>query len=359
MKIFFIIWMFTANSVFAEANDKYNNFELMITPGAAEYDLRRGKESISSDVVALVNRHYGLMKSDDSEVELGGLYSYVEYSKNQYFLMGRFPTNQDKFLRCRIKDKSTVANNNCSRHFLFNVDVDKGAVKRLDTHDLYEISHDGLIATGALQGYSAYGCFLRTALRAGDINLDGKKDIFMFGGVGGFGSDEGGQAIKTTLTIYDGSTKEKVFVEEVSFESFIIDAFGENDTEFQSVSWLGIGSHGGLKRVALEQGVRRFSKLFFQDYDNNGLLDIIVWRKEYRSRLKTDEIEGYKLRKTEFLRYEESDKGFVKQTTTSADIELWLNKLKHTWQDGFPKKSDCRYTKLMTDYSVPKLSIRK
>ncbi|MCP5078408.1 MAG: hypothetical protein GY951_10185 [Psychromonas sp.] len=308
--------------------------------------------------MALVNQYYGNTKDDDAKIDSGSLYSYVEYSKNQYFLMGRFRTAQDKYLRCRKDEKSTSDNNHCEIYFLLHVDMNKGLVKRLDTHDLYEISDNGLIVTGPLQGYDVYGCYLRTALRTSDINLDGQKDIFMFGGVGEFGSDEGGQVIKTTLTIYDGSTTQKQFVEELSYENFIIDDMGENNTKFQSVGWLQMNDNGSLKYVGVRQGVRRFSKLYFKDYDNNGLLDIIIWRKEYGARLKTDNIKGYELQNTEYLRYEESDNGFVRKSTPPVDIELWLNDSKYIWQDGYPKKSECGYgVKLIDDYSEPQLKI--
>lgn len=126
------------------------------------------------------------------------------------------------------------------------------------------------------------------------------------------------------------------------------DAIRENyqgDTDAQHISNLYTGVDVGMP------GYRAYSKLYIQDFDDNNHLDIVVWRKVYRSNRK-GEAEGFTLLRNEWSHFErdleaqeESDAGvtgeYLPQDTEEDVIQDWLAENELTWQKGYPSESEC------------------
>jgi len=98
----------------------------------------------------------------------------------------------------------------------------------------------------------------------------------------------------------------------------------------------------GTSRGNQKPGLRGYSKFYFGDYDDNGSADILVWRKLYRSRLRTQPMGFDKLTDT-LLHYEQTDQGYVRRDDDdeAARVRNWLTTNNLTWQSGFPSKSEC------------------
>jgi len=103
---------------------------------------------------------------------------------------------------------------------------------------------------------------------------------------------------------------------------------------------------------AATTGMRSYSKLYVNDFENDGHEDILVWRKVYVSNNKANLQKGFSLIRDEYVHYERdltaqgsSEAGvtgeYLPQETDSATIQGWLATKNQTWQSGFPSKSEC------------------
>ncbi|GLS26430.1 hypothetical protein [Marinibactrum halimedae] len=231
--------------------------------------------------------------------------------------MGGFGFVGEKYTNCNYFDSSKPYEN-CGIDFMLFVDLKNQKVSRINNHDIPEIGVNSLMETGGLQGYDSYGCYINFALQSADVDLDGRSEVFFFGGVGDFEYRGEGKNVQTTLKIYSGSSYKNIFSEEMSYENFVgedVYSFYLNSQElieYQYISNSMLDSQGMQVQSKIEPSVRRFAKFYFLDVDKNGLLDILVWRKILTARKRTDSVKGYELAETEYARYEEGFSGFEK-----------------------------------------------
>lgn len=344
INLFCILFFLICSDVgFSEAliNEKYNNFKLELLLGLNTRELNQAKVKVPSELFDILNDAYSDAKLE-AFLSNGHLYSAIKYENQYYALIGEFPVGPRKYTNCNYFDKSKPSAN-CSREFLLFVDVDGGSVRRIDTRNVNGLRGLGFIFTGGIEDFDTYGCGLNYALQAGDINLDSMPEVFLFDGVGQLFRGSQGRLVKTNINIYDGKRKKLIFSNELSYENFV----GEeelpyyNAKGYQYISTVEIDGDGAVVASTVNAAERRYSKLYFLDVDENGLLDILVWRKVLSSRLKTDPVKGYQLTNSVLTRYEETAEGFKEKSDSKTSVEKLLYENNLSWDDGFPNENYC------------------
>jgi hypothetical protein len=97
---------------------------------------------------------------------------------------------------------------------------------------------------------------------------------------------------------------------------------------------------------------RSFAKVYSGDFDEDGNLDILMWRKFYKTLELGDSRRGFELNQQGLIHFErdliaqvESPAGitgeYLPQDTPEADIQKWLAENNLTWSKGDPSKSEC------------------
>jgi hypothetical protein len=187
------------------------------------------------------------------------------------------------------------------------------------------------------------GCYDKTPLRYGDVNGNNKNEIVLF--------------LSDDIVVFSPELQKIIFstilkTKDELTSAQVVMGFPElEDTAPQYISENGLY---GKSRNARFPAIRSFAKVFLDDFDGNGKPDIIVWRKLYESRLKTDSILGFKLEGQLFVHYQLESGEYQLQTNTpavdgefewddaqQAKIQGWLTSKNLTWQSGFPSKSEC------------------
>jgi hypothetical protein len=335
---------------------KYGGFELKVKDGVHEYEVRSGKVKLPVDISTLVNRIFGINNDDgwinsgtfglaqDGAVVVHGTYS----SRNKEI--------KKQVSRCDYEDirKEPVAG--CNEHMLLVVHPDSGKVVRLNTKNMAEFgTFDALHSDVWKYKYNAYGCNVANPIRTVDLDLDGNDEVIFIGGFGVMQLDKNDndlmKTFATSLIIFDPDTPSiRLFEHELSYENFYDNneyEFHEKMTNYQTSSPYRLSSKGKMvwsesyDREAPSPGIRRFSKLYFKDFDKNDKLDILVWQREYISRLKSDPLKGLKLNKVTFKLYEESEQGFVEKNIAQEVAEQYMDEYGLTWRDGYPDTNYC------------------
>ncbi len=73
----------------------------------------------------------------------------------------------------------------------------------------------------------------------------------------------------------------------------------------------------------------------------NITLDILVWRKVYKSNLLKDPIAGFAKLSDTYIHHKLINGEYKKQPTEQSVIKGWLEAKNLTWQKGYPSKSEC------------------
>lgn len=322
-------------------SDKYLDFFLDLKKGFNTRELRSRTSHIPGKVFTVIAKAYSM----ENDADLG-IFSALEFGDGKYAVLGGFGSLEDKYTNCNYLTLSKPYEN-CGIDFLIFVDLKSGAVFRADNRGMAEIGENGLMETGGLQGYDTYGCLTNFALQSSDLNLDGKSEVFFFGGSGEFEHRGEGRNLQTILKIYSGTTYQGVFSEELSYENFVgqrtygVYVANQSVINYQYISNSRLDKNGLPVSSTLEPAIRRYAKLYFLDVDENGLLDILIWRKILSSRKLTDRVRGYELLKYEYVRYEESSAGFRKKPMDQGAIKNLIDSFSLSWEDGFPTESYC------------------
>jgi hypothetical protein len=187
------------------------------------------------------------------------------------------------------------------------------------------------------------GCLADSPLRYGDIDQNSEKELVLF--------------LDSDLVVFSPSQQKVIFATRfaISDELAPEDVAGWFDGGLEPPSSQYVASSGfgdGLR--AAFPATRSFAKIFAGDFDNNGKPDILVWRKLYQSRLKTDPLLGFKFEGELFAHYQleggeyqiqfsnpPEDGEFETDPVQQAQIKGWLENKNLTWQKGFPTKSEC------------------
>jgi hypothetical protein len=189
------------------------------------------------------------------------------------------------------------------------------------------------------------GCLYQHPLRYGDITQDGSAELVIFA------QDEYGAL---NASIFSTASKKVIFsVRLATYDAVVNDRLVVADGEEEIASdplanKLTDGQY--LSRIAEEntrmvKGIRpaviNFSKLYFGDFDNDDVVDIVSWRKLYNTRLNQDSVKGFELDRNTLIHYKLVDGEYKKQDTESSVVKGGLTTKNLTWQKGYPSKSEC------------------
>ena len=180
-------------------------------------------------------------------------------------------------------------------------------------------------------GKTNMGCFNQSPLRYGDIDADSQSELVLFLGM---------LKYKHDLVIFSPQYQRIAF----SMRYALQDAMSFEPSQYQFVS--------ETRNKYNEIGMRAYAKAYFGDFDDDNNPDIIVWRKRFTSRLKTDATVGYQLDASQWEHFEKDLTAqaqlpagvtgeYLPQTTDTATIQTWLSEKNLTWQKGYPSKSEC------------------
>ncbi len=195
-------------------------------------------------------------------------------------------------------------------------------------------------------GYDYYGCIDEKPLYKANIIGDIEKDeLFVITGAGHHTDNMRGAGARDHLMlhVYGGEQYNKLFevmLLAVNYRPWNPDN-PPKDYYFPK-------SEFSKAKVKIEgeagEGRKFHSKLFFQDFNENGKMDVLIWQAEHKSR-KIDPMNkpGFDLIRNEFIWYEESanSSGLDKKTITSEQAKMWLKDKSLTWKNGWPNKSFC------------------
>jgi len=179
------------------------------------------------------------------------------------------------------------------------------------------------------------GCFQNTPLRYGDINSDGTDEIVLF--------------LANDIVLFSPDKERIIFSERLSIADWL--TLEETAQEPENKGIPGPPTYQYLSSMLMDDptyqpGYRGYSKLYFDDFDEDGNADILVWRKFYESYEQASKTKGFKKLHDNFQHYErlngtDSSGEFNVQVTDVADIQQWLTASQLTWSKGYPSKSEC------------------
>lgn len=339
---------------------KYEGFELVAKDGVQEYELRSGKTKLPIDITTLVNQRFGISNddgwvnpntyalNDDGTVVVRGVYS----SRNKEII--------ERISRCDYTNAENLTAADCGKYMLLVADPRSGDVVRLDTHGMPEFSvYDAFNSEVWKYDFDAYGCHIANPIKMADIDLDGLSEIFYVGGFGIMQLDKNESEViktfKTTLAIFNPEkSSSNVFRHELSYENFFDRSASEylnKKSSYQVFTPYILEPSGHIVaddyfgKAPIKPAIRRYSKLFFKDFNKNDKLDILIWQREYISRLKSDPVKGFKLNKVVFQFFEEDDSGFVEKSISDETATQYLAEHDLTWRSGYPNTNLCRHRK--------------
>jgi len=180
---------------------------------------------------------------------------------------------------------------------------------------------------GSMLSGSVPFCETKSYLFAADLNLDGYSELFSFEGwYGGYSPGVQGDFDYISLHVNDGVSGKEIFSEVIK--------------EIDSLFYGEIEDYSELSKEARSKLYFRLSKLYFEDFDENDRLDILVWKREYRPLDKYFEYVN-----EQFYHFEESVDGFKETPVSTEQAKKWLKARKLTWRKGFPDQRACKDSK--------------
>jgi hypothetical protein len=91
-------------------------------------------------------------------------------------------------------------------------------------------------------------------------------------------------------------------------------------------------------------GRKIYGKMFVRDFDRNDRLDMLVWKREYKSRKVSDSSgPGFEFDREWFEHYEENatSDGLTHAELSADSAKAWLEEADLRWRDGFPSENRC------------------
>lgn len=190
-----------------------------------------------------------------------------------------------------------------------------------------------------------YGCLINYRVFAQDIDLDGLEEIFWFYG----NVYESPKLYKTSeyltryeidLHIYSGETLENIISTDFVEENYKSEQNKDSPVSYQASAF----PDNNVPYKERDPSYRHLAKLYVADLDEDGLINVLIWRRDYESRLKTDPVKGFKFVQESFSHWEETKlHQFEKQQINNEQGEKWLLDNGLTWKDGFPKETFCQH----------------
>jgi hypothetical protein len=183
------------------------------------------------------------------------------------------------------------------------------------------------------------GCLSKTPLRYGDVNGDKLLFVFFDPSVVVF-SPEREKVDINLLFARDDVMPQAQYDDYMTKGHFSLN--GVTVPQYAALSSIAEYREEQLGKDWLTPAQRSYGKIYIDDFNDDKANDIIMWRKQYFSRAKTDSVTGYKLDAEMFAHYSLVDGEYQLQTDTAPEtIQGWLTAKNLTWQKGFPSKSEC------------------
>ncbi|MFY0639808.1 hypothetical protein QNI23_004315 [Bermanella sp. WJH001] len=187
------------------------------------------------------------------------------------------------------------------------------------------------------------GCYNKTPLRYGDTGGNTSNELVVF--------------LNNDLVVFSPENQKIIFSAQLHTQDELTSnqvRIGFPELEETAPQYISEKGLKGKSRNARFPAMRSFAKIFIDDFNSDGKKDIIVWRKLYESRLKTDPVLGFKLEGELLVHYQLENGEYQLQTnapaehgefvwddTQQTEIKGWLDSKNLTWKKGFPSKSEC------------------
>ncbi len=174
------------------------------------------------------------------------------------------------------------------------------------------------------------GCLNQSPLRFGDVDADAKSELVLF--------------LNGELIIFSPEQGRIVFSTFYEADDWYRQGSLGDENEASDVDGKKYQHHSEM--LALNgyehSAYRSYTKVYVQDFDGDGVSEIVSWRKTYQS-YPVGELTGFKLLSNRYEQYKKDESGeYIPQKDTSeASIQGWLTGKSLTWQSGFPSKSEC------------------
>jgi hypothetical protein len=206
-----------------------------------------------------------------------------------------------------------------------------------------EPTNEGMLTTAQMwleEGHeSSSGCLSKNPLRYGTVNGDELLFVFFDPSVVVF-SPKRGKVDINLLFAQDDVMPDAEYQDYSSRGTFKFSS--GPDPQYAALNSIADNREGRIGKDWLYPAQRSYGKIYIDDFNNDQVNDIVMWRKLYFSKLKTDEVNGYELDAEMFAHYAIVDGEYQLQTDTAPEtIQGWLTSKNQTWQKGFPSKSEC------------------
>ena len=174
------------------------------------------------------------------------------------------------------------------------------------------------------------GCFQNRPLRCGDFDINGVDEVVLMLG--------------QNIVVFSPEQEQIIF----SAHYWMADEIPVEEEERyfpwekkpedpQYIAYSGTG-------VALNEmfpARRSLSKLFIGSFEDERKQDIIIWRKLYESKLRSEPEQGFDLFGETWVHYRMVNGVYQLQETAPEVLENWLASNELTWMDGVPSVSEC------------------
>jgi len=196
---------------------------------------------------------------------------------------------------------------------------------------------------GGMGGHDYYGCIYEKPIFKANLFSPEMAELFVVTGTGNYTSDirGGGTSDSLALHIFDHDDYGKILeieLMEVNYKPFNLDVirkdyyYPKSDYPARNLMFTD------------NEGRKRYSKIFIQDFDENNKLDLLIWTREYKSRkVAVDVKPGFDLVNNTFTHYEENpaNTGFNKKDIDQKTAKAWLEQFNLTWKVGWPNDNLC------------------
>lgn len=183
------------------------------------------------------------------------------------------------------------------------------------------------------------GCLSQNPLRYGEVNGDKQLFVFFDPSVVVF-SPEREKIDINLMFARDDVMPQDQYAEYMTDGHFILK--GVIIPQYAALSSVASSQFNAPGKDWLYPAQRSYGKIYIGDFNNDKINDIVMWRKLYFSRPKSDSIVGYKLDAEMYAHFTIINGEYQLQTDTAPEtIQGWLAAKNLTWQKGFPSKSEC------------------
>jgi len=271
---------------------------------------------------------YAIARQGQRSINTSSIQAYIDLGDSVYSLSSKLDLIQTK-----STDRVVQGNWPLTRWPHLNIPAEYLQTKK------YFTPKSEVVGDASYNQWGSIGCLSNVPLRYGNVLSTTESDIVL--------------TLNAQIFIFSPTYKRVVFEEYFDHSDWL---YGDDanevragirvDSQDQYIS----GLYTGLP--AARTGYRGYSKLFIDDYDKDGNIDILVWRKIYRSNNKSNTVKGFTLIRNEWQHFERDlvaqaalpagvTGDVLPQPTDAATIQTWLSENQLTWSKGYPDLSEC------------------